>query len=152
MPLSFTADLHAELLTSDGRVPLARVVTLPGDVGVVREVRVPDGTVGGTLVAATTGRLHALVVTSDKAVRVRVGQVMRNADTALDPGGVLALVGIDTPAFGPCTVTYTPGDGSVATCLVLALIGQPPPVQWSEPWEAYVIFHPVSQWTEPWES
>jgi len=152
MPLSLHASLRAEMLLADARIALERVLTLGAEWGEVREIRVPDGTISGTLLAPTTGRIQALLVTSDKAVRVRVGMVTRNTDIVLQPGGVHALLGIDAPAFGPCTVTYTPGDGSVATVALLVAVAQPPPIIWSEPWEVLIAFAPVLLWMEPWEA
>jgi len=151
MPMSLHASLRAELLFADARMALERVCDVYADFSLAREIRVPDGTVSGTLLASTSGRVQALLVTSDKAVRVRVGQVTRNTDIALEPGGVYALLGIDTPAVGPCTVTYTPGDGSVATVAVLAAVLQEPGVVWTEPWEVLITFVPVLLWTESWE-
>jgi len=140
------------MLLAQARMPLERVLALPATCGLVREIRVPDGTISGPLLASGPGQLRALLVTSDKAIRVRVGLVSQNTDIPLAPGGVLVFVGTETPAFFPVTVTYTPGDGSVATVAVLVGVEQPPQVRWSEPWEAVITYHPAWQWTEPWEA
>ena len=132
MPLSFTADLHAELLLPDGRLPLERRVTLPGECGEVLEVSLPDGTSHLPVCGTGVGQVTALVVTSDKSVQVCVGDVAQNQSLTLAQGGVLALLDIDVDAAHACALSYTPGDGLVATCLVSVLGtwvqgGGPPP-------------------------
>ena len=121
MPLSLTVALSAELLESRTRRPLMRFLELPGDAGEVMAVTLPDGTVNLAVFGGRTGQVTALIVTSDKAVQVCVGDVAQNETLTLEAGGLLALLDLDVDAAHACTLSYTPGDGSEATCLVSVL-------------------------------
>jgi len=122
MPLSLHASLRAEMLLADARIALERVLTLGAEWGEVREVVLPDGTFNQPVLPPRTGQLVALLVTSDKAVQVCVGDVLQNQALSLGAGGAYALLGGDVPLEGACALSYTPGDGSVATCLVYVAI------------------------------
>ena len=120
--VQLAVQLQAELLTPDGRVPFARSLTLPGEVGDVVEVVLPDGTLSRPVLPARAGQVVALLVTSDKAVQVCVGDVAQNQALMLAPWGIAMLLGSDMPGEQTCALSYAPGDGSVATCVVLVLI------------------------------
>jgi hypothetical protein len=77
------------------------------------------------------GTVTTLLVTSDKAVVVCLGPALSNTPIALQPCGILGFGGGEVPSGEACGITYTPGDGSVATCLVYAsfVYGVLPPIE-----------------------
>lgn len=120
--VQLTLQLQAELLLEDGRIPLTRRLALPGEVGDVVEVVLTDGTVNQAVMPGRAGQVVALLVASDKAVQVCVGDVTQNQPLTLLPWGAYLLLNSDMPGEQTCALSYTPGDGSTATCVVLVLI------------------------------
>jgi len=119
--MSLRASLRTELLLAAGRIALERVLALSGEYGEVLEIALPDGTLNRAVVPAPGGQVSGLLFVSDKTVQVCSGDVAQNQPLTLRPWGVYALLDSDMPADSACVVSYTPGDGSVATCAVLFL-------------------------------
>lgn len=152
MPVVCHLTLEAELLTADVRLPLTLVQELAAIAGEVVEIAVPDGTLNRVLVPPRGGRLNALLVTSDKTIRVTIGPAAQNQALTLAPGGMLLLGDTEVLASTACAVSYTPGDGSAATCLVVvgtSYAGMPIVEGW-EWFDPYAGMPLTLQWTETW--
>lgn len=153
MPLTSRSAITAAVLGSMGWRPMfQRVLDLSGATGEVLEFTLPDGTVNRVALPPRGGRLQSLLVTSDKAIQVCMGDVARNTPLWLMPGGCLAFLDMDAPATQMCALSYAPGDGSVARCLVVAVVYSEA-WAWTEGWDALLPpFVPVTLWTEGWET